>query len=198
MKNAVLLAMPLVALVFGCATKPPEAPVTTPVALTKAEVPAETKSAPGPTSAEAWAEAKVAKENAETARAPREGLDPLAVNGTLEEAAIPKIELTPAKELRSKSHGDLEAGLAIVQKEKSFDGALKALTVRLGKPTWTENGQKRIWIAKDGKGCHRFVLDADGEVALESASMTEWRMLSALAQQNACTGEVRRGVPGSQ
>jgi len=125
---------------------------------------------------------------------PRESGDPLAVGGALEAASIPKIEKTPAKELRPKSRGDLEAAMAIVRSESTVERAVKRVTMRLGKPSWTEDGKKRVWIAKDGKGCHRFVLDADGQADIDSAPATEWRMLAATAQQNACTGEIHRGV----
>ncbi|HEY8076509.1 MAG TPA: hypothetical protein VIF62_20435 [Labilithrix sp.] len=125
---------------------------------------------------------------------PKESGDPLAVGGALEAASIPKIEKTPAKELRPKSRGDLEAAMAIVRTESTVERAVKRVTARIGKPTWTEDGKKRVWIAKDGKGCTRFVLDADGQADIENARVTEWRMLAATAQQNACTGEIRRGV----
>ncbi len=125
---------------------------------------------------------------------PKESGDPLAVGGALEAASIPKIEQTPAKELRPKSRVDLEAAMAIVNKESTVDRAVKRVTARLGKPNWIEDGKRRVWIAKDGKGCHRFVLDADGQADIDSAAATEWRMLAATAQQNACTGEIRRGV----
>ena len=125
---------------------------------------------------------------------PKDNGDPLAVGGALEAASIPKIEQTPAKELRPKSRGDLEAAMAIVRSESTVERAVKRVTARLGKPNWTEDGKKRVWIAKDGKGCHRFVLDADGQADIDSAPASEWRMLAATAQQNACTGEIRRGV----
>ncbi len=125
---------------------------------------------------------------------PKEEGDPLAVGGALEAASVPKIERTPAKELRPKTRADLAAAMAIVDASSTVDGAVKRVTARLGKPTWIENGKRRVWIAKDGKGCHRFVLDADGQADLETASASDWRMLAATAQQNACTGEIRRGV----
>ncbi len=176
------LSLALLALSISACASAPKPPVenttTTSAALTKAD---ESKPA-----------AKAAEPEA------KEALDPLGVGGALEAASIPKIEQTPAKELRPKSRGDLEAAMALVKNASTLDVAVKRVTQRLGKPTWIENGKKRVWIAKDGKGCHRFVLDADGQVDLESAPATEWRMLSALAQQNACTGEIKRGVPGSQ
>jgi len=71
---------------------------------------------------------------------------------------------------------------------------VRKITARIGKPSWTENGNKRIWIAADGQSCHRLVLEADGSVTSETASKNEWRMLAATAQQNACSGEIKRGL----
>jgi hypothetical protein len=119
-------------------------------------------------------------------------LDPLAIDSAFEAAAVPTVVMTPAKELRGKSRGDLDSAMALLKNESTPEGALKKVTARLGKPTWIENGKKRVWIAKDGKSCHRFVLDSDGQADVETASASDWRMLSALAQQNACTGEIRR------
>jgi hypothetical protein len=126
----------------------------------------------------------------------KESLDPLSVGGDLEAAAVPKIVQTPAKELRPKSRADLEAAMALLKRETTLEGAAKKVTARLGKPTWIEGDKKRVWIAKDGKSCHRFVLDADGQADIETASTSEWRMLTALAKQSACTGEIKRGSLG--
>ncbi len=126
----------------------------------------------------------------------KESLDPLSVGGDLEAAAVPAIVQTPAKELRPKSRADLESAMKLMQNEATPEAAAKKITARLGKPTWIEGGKKRVWIAKDGKSCHRFVLDADGQADLETASTTEWRMLTALAKQSACTGEIKRGSLG--
>jgi hypothetical protein len=120
-------------------------------------------------------------------------LDPLS-GGAIEEASIPKIELTPAKELRAKSRADFDAAMGIVKHAATVEDAAKKITARLGKPTWTENGKKRIWIAKSPKGCDRFILDADGEAEIESVVGVDWRMLAATADLNACTGEIRRGM----
>lgn len=125
--------------------------------------------------------------------ATKASLDPLAVDSALEAASVPKVELTPTKELRGKSRGDLDGAMRRLASASTPEAAVKTVTARLGKPTWVENGKRRVWIAKDGKSCHRFVLDADGQGDLETAAVTEWRMLSALAQQNACTGEIRKG-----
>ena len=133
---------------------------------------------------------------AEKAAAPKESLDPLAVGGDLEAASVPAVVVTPAKELRPKSRGDLDAAMGLLKNASTPEGALKKVTARLGKPTWIEGGKKRVWIAKDGRSCHRFVLDADGQADLESATTTEWRMLTANAKQSACTGEIKRGGLG--
>src|SRR3954471_24875375 len=114
------------------------------------KAPVETSSATVTPPKEDEAPAPVEKEQ------PREALDPLAVGGALEAASIPKIEQTPSKELRPKSRADLEAAMSMVKNESTLDGAVKRVTQRLGKATWTEDGKKRIWVAKDGKACHRF------------------------------------------
>lgn len=125
--------------------------------------------------------------------ATKASLDPLAVDSALEAASVPKVEITPAKELRGKSRGDLDAAMRLLDGASTPEAAVKKITARLGKPTWIENGKKRVWIAKDGKSCHRFALDADGQAEIETAPGSDWRMLSATAQQNACTGEIRKG-----
>lgn len=122
-----------------------------------------------------------------------ESLDPLAVGGDLDAAMVPTVVMTPAKELRGKSRGDLDSAMALLKNESTPEGAAKKVTARLGKPTWIESGKKRVWIAKDGKSCHRFVLDNDGQADVETASMTEWRILTASAKQSPCTGEIKRG-----
>ena len=103
-------------------------------------------------------------------------------------------EMTPAKEVRAKSKADLYAGVAVMRSATTVDEAAKKITQRIGKPTWTENGQKRIWVVMAGNKCHRLVLTPDGEANVEEASKKEWRGLSALAQQNPCTGEIKRGI----
>jgi hypothetical protein len=143
----------------------------------------------------------VAKEDGTRAReaigpAEKESLDPLSVGGSLEASAIPTVVKTPAKELRPLSRGELDAAMKILEGAGSPEAALKKIVARLGKPTWTENDKKRVWIAKEGKNCHRFVFDADGQADIESAPGTEWRMLAATARQNACTGEIKKGDLG--
>jgi hypothetical protein len=170
-------------------------PVVDTTTTTAAPVPKEDSNK---TAAEKWAESKMDKEVAEAKAAPREGLDPLSESGALEAAAIPKIELTAKKELRAKSRGDLDAAAGLVKSASSVDQAVAKLTTRLGKPTWTENGQKRVWVAAEGARCHRLVLDADGSFSVEAASASEWSMLSALASQNPCTGEIKRGGLGGR
>lgn len=181
-------------LAFACgSSQAPGATRTTSAAVTveRSDAPVAEKS-----SAEKWAEQKVLADakSAKQSGDDKKGGDPLAMNDALEDSAIPKIEATPAKELRGKSRGDLDAALALVKTESSVDGAAKKLTVRLGKPTWTENGSRRIWVAKAGAQCHRLVLEADGTVEVETAPSSEWRMLAATAKQNPCTGEIKRGI----
>lgn len=151
-----------------------------------------------PTAAEKWAEDKVLAEakNAKSSGFSQKGGDPLAMNDALEDSAIPKVEQTPAREVRAKGRGDLDAAMALLRNESSVEGAAKTLTVRLGKPSWTENGTKRIWVAPAGAQCHRLVLEADGTAEIETASKSEWRSLTATARQNPCTGEIKRGIEG--
>ncbi len=191
-------------LLAACASAPkPEPTATSSAALTSAEPTDANAESKGKSAAEEWAEKKIAAD-AETAkkevREPREALDPLAMGCELEESSIPKTEITPASQVRAKSPGELNAALGIVKGESSVDGAAQKLTRRLGKPTWTEapkgaeNAKRRVWVANTGAKCHRLVLEADGSVEVESASKTEWRMLTASARQNPCTGEIKRGI----
>jgi len=180
--------------VVGCgSTQTGEQTRTTSAALT-----VEPSQKNAPTAAEKWAEEKVAAEakNAKTSGVAQKGGDPLAMNDALEDSAIPKIEMTPAREVRMKGRGDLDAAMAMLKSESSVDGAAKKLTVRLGKPSWTENGTKRIWVATAGAQCHRLVLSPDGTAEIETASKSEWRSLTATARQNPCTGEIKRGIEG--
>ena len=170
MKRSLLLCLSF-GLLVACGGSPAPVGVTTP---SSAAIPAAPK--------------------AVAVEAPKESLDPLAIDSKLEASCVPTVVQTPAKELRPKSRGDLASAMALLKNESTPEGAVKRVTARLGKPTWIENGKKRVWVAKDGKSCHRFVLDADGQADVETASATDWRMLSALAQQNACTGEIRRGA----
>lgn len=148
----------------------------------------------------------VAKEDARQARPEspaasekdekKESLDPLSVGGALEASAVPNVVKTPAKELRPLTRVDLDQAMKVLEGAGSPDAAVKKLVARLGKPTWTENDKKRVWIAKEGKACHRFSLENDGQADIETAPITEWRMLSANAKQNACTGEIKKGDLG--
>lgn len=126
----------------------------------------------------------------------KESLDPLSVGGSLEASAVPNVVKTPAKELRPLSRVDLDQAMKVLEGAGDPDAAVKKLVARLGKPTWTENDKKRVWIAKEGKACHRFTLENDGQADIETAPATEWRMLSANAKQNACTGEIKKGDLG--
>jgi hypothetical protein len=198
-------ALVLSVAITGCASAPTSAaPVAAPTATTpeapatpaaaETEAPAE---APSQTAAEAWAEKKA---NAEAAAAPESsgqaGADPLAVGGAMESASTTKIELTKARELRRKTRRDLEDGQKLVEKSTTFDEALQKLGTRLGKPNWIESGKKRVWVVTEGTQCYRLSLDADGSTETDTASTTESRMLSALSQQNPCTGAVQNGMPG--
>jgi hypothetical protein len=188
MKNGSLLAA--VVFLAACGSAPKPAPQVATTQTTAAPAAAkEEKSA-----LEMWAEAKVKKEEAAAPKAKAEAQDPLAMSDDGDTALIPKVEKTPAKELRGKGRGDLQAGFGIVRAATTYEEATKKLEKRLGKPTWTENGTKRIWIAREGGKCHRLVLAADGSVEVESAAMNEERQLTATARQNACTGEIKRGV----
>lgn len=173
---------------------------TSSAALTSAEAGEPSKK----TAAEEWAEKKVAAESAaakgkEPAKK-AESADPLAMNSELEESSIPNVEITPAKQVRGKSPAELNAAMGVVKSASSVDGAAKKLTERLGKPSFVESpkgndqAKRRIWVAASGNQCQRLVLEMDGSVELETASKTEWRMLSASARQNPCTGEIKRGI----
>lgn len=190
--GALLLSLSSLVLAVGCgASQTAEQTRTTSSALS-----VEPSQKASPTSAEKWAEDKVKEEaaKAKSSGVAQKGGDPLAMNDSLEESAIPKIEMTPAKEVRAKGRGDLDAAMALLKTEASVEGAAKKLTARLGKPSWTENGQKRIWVAAAGAQCHRLVLEADGTAEIETASKTEWRSLTATSRQNPCTGEIKRGI----
>jgi hypothetical protein len=193
MKTGALLFAVAVTVVGCGSTQTAEQTRTTSAAIT-----VEPSQKNAPTEAEKWAEHKVKEEaaKAKSSGVAAKGGDPLAMNDALEESNIPKIEMTPAREVRGKGRGDLDAAMALVQSETSVDGAAKKLTVRLGKPSWTENGKKRVWVAAAGAQCHRLVLEADGTAEIETASKSEWRMLTATARMNPCTGEIKRGIEG--
>jgi len=114
----------------------------------------------------------------------------------MESAVTTKIELTPARQLRTKSVRDLEDGRKIAEKAETYDEAVKKLVVRLGKPTWVEDGKKHVWVVRDSTHCYRLALGGDGSIETETVTPNDWRMLSALSQQNACTGAVKNGIPG--
>jgi ferric-dicitrate binding protein FerR (iron transport regulator) len=192
----VLLLVPSLFFAAACGSAPAgPKPAATPSSSSSSAEASEPRPATEKSAAERWAEAKTANEAAGTKRErEKDALDPLSLGGSLEASTIPKMELTPAKELRAKSRSDLNASLALLENASTLDEATAKLVARLGKPTWVEDGKKRIWVVKDGKQCHRLVLEADGTVEVETASASEWRMLSAVARQNPCTGEIERGV----
>lgn len=173
----------------GGASKPHVETVST----TSAALTAQGEQAPaGKTSAEQWAEAKIAKENVAPKRA-ADGLDPLSEGAALEAAAIPKIERTDKKQLRAKSRGDLDAALSVMKSASTVDEAVTKLTARLGKTTWVENGTKRVWVAPEGARCHRLVLEGDGSVHVETVAKSDAIRLTTTVKQDPCTGEIERG-----
>jgi hypothetical protein len=189
-----LAALPAALVLVACAGSSPKpaaepGPTSTTSAALTAEQPKD-----GKTAAEKWAESKMEKEAVQAKASPKDAaaIDPLADDSS----AIPKVELTPKGELRGKGRGDLDAAINLVKTAATVDEASKKLVTRLGKPTWIENGQKRVWVANDGNRCHRLVLEADGTVSVETSAKTDWTMLGAMAKQNACTGEIQKGSTG--
>lgn len=207
MKLARIVGLAVCAVLSACASAPKSEPAspsastaTSSAALTSSDEPG----TPVKTAAEAWAEKKAAAESEsskkESAKADDGAFDPLAMGSELEESSIPKTEITPAGQVRAKSPGELTAALGVVKAESSVEGAAKKLTQRLGKPSWTEapksseNAKRHIWVAPAGAQCQRLILEADGSIEVETASKSEWRMLTASARQNPCTGEIKRGI----
>jgi hypothetical protein len=141
------------------------------------------------------AEPKAAEAKAKSA--PKEESEALAAHAgpEVEPAPVPKVDRTPAKKLRNKSRRDLDAAVGTVRLSSSTKGAAKVLTKRLGKPTWTENGKRLVWVAPDADDadqCHRLILEPEGSAQVTNASTSEWRRLAGAAQQNPCTGEIKR------
>lgn len=184
----VMKQLALAIVLVGCASAPAK-PVTEP---TGASSQAMTVEAPIGRSLEK--EPPVEIPSPALAKSEPKSMDPLAIDASLEASSVPKIDVTPKKELRAHSRGELAATATALQQDTSVEQAAKHAVARLGKPTWVENGNKRVWVAVDGSQCHRLVLAADGSVDLETMQKTERTMLSALARQNPCTGEVERGV----
>ncbi len=180
----VALALVLV----GCASAP-QKPVAEPTGVTSQAIAVE---APAARSLEKEPEVEVPAPA--LAKSEPKSMDPLAIDASLEASSVPKIEVTPKKEVRAHNRGELAATATALQQDTSLEQATKHAVARLGKPTWIENGNKRVWVALDGAQCHRLVLAADGSVDLETVQKTERTMLSALARQNVCTGEIERGV----
>lgn len=206
MKYAFSLGMSVLVL-SGCASAPSSSPATpapAPSAAPVEEAPAPGEEAeaapeqPKQSSAEAWAERRSREEVAAAPPASTDAMaaDPLAIGDAMESASTTKIELTPARQLRTKTVRDLEDGRKIAEKAETYDEAVKKLVVRLGKPTWVEDGKKHVWVVRDSTHCYRLALGGDGSIETETVTPNEWRMLSALSQQNACTGAVKNGIPG--
>lgn len=192
-KVSLLSVAPLCLVLAACAGGAP-APAVSVTSANAGALPAPAKTEDANKATEAT-EASKAPGTTETKKASH---DPLAIDAELEAASIPTIELTPKKELSPRSRADFDAAVTTLANETSLEGAVKKLVARLGKPTWVEGGKRRVWIARDGKSCHRLVLDADGQAEVETAPASEWRMLTALAQQNACTGEIKKGSLGGK
>lgn len=186
------LLVVLLGTVAACASgeKPrAETVSTTSAALTKADEPSR------PSTAEQWAEAKIAKETAKAGEPKKatEGLDPLSEGASLEAASIPKIEFSDKKQVRAKSRGELDAALSVMKSAASVDEAVTKLTARLGKVSWTENGSRRVWVANEGARCHRLVLEGDGSVSVETVAKKDAIRLTTTVRQDPCTGEIQRG-----
>ncbi len=196
MKLASSLACAFVLSLVACggSQKPAEEPTASSQAALSSSSEEEKGEPKTKSAAEEWAEKKVASEESKAKTVSRESGDPLAMNSDVENASIPKIEMTPKKELRHKGKGDLYAAVSLMRSASTVEEAAKKISTRLGKPTWTENGQRHIWVVMAGDKCHRLVLSPDGAADVEDASAKEWRSLSALAQMNPCTGEIKRGI----
>jgi hypothetical protein len=208
MKLAPLVSVALAGLAACASAQKPERTASS-VAITSAEKQPEAKDSEreaeaspkaAQTTAEQWAEKKVSADPDGTKAAPREAGDPLAMNSEIEESSIPKVDLTPASQVRPHSPGELNASVGLVASASSVDEAAKKLTQRLGAPSWIESlkgsdAKRRVWIAPAGPmKCQRLVLEPDGTVDVETSSKTEWRMLAASARQNPCSGEIQRGI----
>jgi len=209
MKSALGLGLALL-LINGCASSqkaPATAPAESPAqhaapaqepAPAQPEADEDAEQAPKPSAAEAWAEQKMRDEVATPPPSATDaaGADPLAIGEGMASASTTKVEVTPTRQLRSKTIRDLEDGRKIAEKAETFDDAVQKLKSRLGKPTWVENGKKHVWVVRDSTHCYRLILDADGSIETETVVSGEMKMLSALSQQNACTGVVVNEVPG--
>lgn len=106
-----------------------------------------------------------------------------------EEAPLPKIDFTPANELRANTRAKFNSALASVKRMTNASTVTSTLTRTLGKPTWIENDTKRVWVTKD-TDCVRLVQQEDGSVDLEIMRFSESKMISPTKRQNLCTGEI--------
>lgn len=208
MKSALRLGL-AVLLLNGCASSQKAAPAAPPQTPAQAAAPAEPAPAPPeadesadeppkPSAAEAWAEQKMRDEVAAAPPSAPDaaGADPMAIGEGMASATTTNVEVTPVRQLRTKTVRDLEDGRKIAEKAETFDDAVQKLKSRLGKPTWIENGKKHVWVVRDSTHCYRLILDVDGSIETETVVAGEMKMLSALSQQNACTGVVVNDVPG--
>jgi hypothetical protein len=121
---------------------------------------------------------------------PKPSGDPLGLDGAV--GALPDVVFTPRAELRRNGLGDLKEALSLATRESAPDAAAAKITRRLGKPTWVENGSKRVWVVGNGRRCQRLVLRGDGAIDLDGALRSEWTMLSTFARQNMCSGEIEK------
>ncbi|MFO0679456.1 MAG: hypothetical protein U0169_23215 [Polyangiaceae bacterium] len=193
MKTPWILAVPACALLVACAGSqdPAKSASDTTVTTTK---PSEIPAAPATTAKPPQPTALLPQAPEPMGPAALDVLDPLAVNGALEESTVPKVVLTPAKDVKKKSRFDLDGALSAAKSAKTVDEASSVITKRVGKPSYVEaEGQRRVWIAPDGTKCHRLVLDSDGSLELETAASNEWKSLSMAAKQKLCSGEIKKG-----
>jgi hypothetical protein len=170
-----LRACIVVSVALAACSSPPK-PAVNPTAITSAPV--------EPAATTTTAASKPASAPQED---PHAILDPLALSGSL---SLPKIERTPKNQLRANSRGDLDAALAMAEKQKSVEAASSALVKRLGKPTWTEDGKRQVWVAATGDGCYRLVLEPDGSLEIDGAKKDQKMTLAPGTTQDMCTGEI--------
>ncbi len=182
----------LVAFGVACGSAPKSESVTpaTPALTSHSEAaPEQPEHEDEKTPAERWAE-KRSREEADATPTSTAALDPLSTSDATEKG--PTIEMTPAREIRRKTKGDLEQALKLAEGASNVTEETNRLVARLGKPNWTEGGSRRVWVAREGAQCHRLVFEMGGALEIETVSSTESRMLSGVSRQNACTGKVER------
>jgi glucose/arabinose dehydrogenase len=167
----------LVCLVFAGCGAAPAAPATSVTNSSAASV-----ATPASQASPQSAGADVSKEAAPQAKSEQVAADPAE--------PLPKIEFTPANELRQNTRAKLEGALKSIKGQTTAAGVTAVLTRSLGKPTWIEDEKTRVWTAMDATQCIRIVLQEDGSVDLEKMRTTETKVLSRAARQNLCTGKI--------